>query len=215
MVLLCLTPSGKDYIISSANVEWIESKIISDELYSGSTLLDIPDNSLINLETQTIELHTPPVLINNKSTIRHRDRKLTSQVGVKTILGVRIVAMNAATSSSEAQLASDIFGGDGIDLVNVRSQYLACSHGQLDFQKATNRNGQSTSISNGVVTVQVAKATSVGARNMVNAVNDELTRQFNMNPSNLASFVMYFLPPGTFGGVAYGKICLLFTARVC
>ncbi|CAJ1961537.1 unnamed protein product [Cylindrotheca closterium] len=202
-VLLCLTPSGKDYIISSVDAEWIEAKTSSNELYSGLTILDLPDNSLINLETQTIELEAPPVLVNNESTIRHRGRKLTAVIGVKTILAVRVIAANAETSPSEAQLASDIFGGDGLDFVNVRSQYLACSHGKLDFQKATGRSGLSTSIYNGVVTVQVDKATSVGARNMVNAVNDELTRQFNTHPSNLASYVMYFLPAGTFGGFAY------------
>lgn len=204
VILLCLTPSGKDFIISSVNAEWIEEKLMLNELFSGSTILDIPVDSLINLETQTIELDEPPMLVNDKNTGGQRDRKLASTTGIKTILAVRIIATNSEIPSSEAQLASDIFGGDGIDLVNVRSQYLACSHEKLDFQKATSRSGLSASVSNGVVTIQVNKATSVGARSMVNAVNDELTRQFNTHPSNLASYVMYFLPTGTFGGVAYG-----------
>ena len=205
MILLCLTPSGKDFVVSSVDANWIEQKMMSDELYSGSTILDIPGNSLINIETQTIELEQPPVLVNNKNTIRHRHRKLSSTAGLKTILVVRIVALNSETAPSEAQLASDVFGGDGFDFVNVRSQYLACSHGKLEFQKATSRNGLSTDIFNGVVTIYVNVATSVGARSMVNAVNTELTRQFNVHPSNLASYVMYFLPTGTYGGVAYGK----------
>lgn len=202
MVLLCLTPNGKDFVIPSVKAEWIEAKILSNELHSGLTILDIPDNSLINLKTQTLELVSPPGLI-NENTIRNRHRKLTSAMGVKTVLGVRIQAINAQTSATEAQLSSDIFGDDGIDHVNVRSQYLACSHGKLEFRKTTNMNGVSTKISNGIVTVQVNVSTSVGSRNMVNAVNDELIRQFNTHPSNLASFVMYFLPAGTYSGVAY------------
>jgi hypothetical protein len=49
------------------------------------------------------------------------------------VLVVRIVGPDAATSASVADLSNYVFGGSG-DVHNMRSQYYACSQGQLDVQ---------------------------------------------------------------------------------
>ena len=46
------------------------------------------------------------------------------------ILVVRVVAADAAPSQSTAQISDSVFGTNG-DSVNLRSQYSACSQGQL------------------------------------------------------------------------------------
>jgi hypothetical protein len=149
---------------------------LSAELFSGETLLGIPANTLIDLKTQRLLLDSPPSLV-NEIEIRNRQRHLTQATGVRTVLAVRVREFNSETSISEAALSSDVSGGDG-DLVNLRSQYLACSHGKLDLRKAADRNGRSTKIRNGVVTISVSSSTGVGDRNMVNAISTELNRQF-------------------------------------
>jgi hypothetical protein len=202
--LQCVTPSGMDYNIPLVDTAWIIQKELSAELFSGETLLDIPANTLIDLKTQTLLLDSPPSLV-NEIEIRNRQRHLTKATGVRTVLAVRVRASNSETSISEAALASDVYGGDG-DLVNLRSQYLACSHGKLDFRKAADRNGRSTRIRNGVVTIAVSIPTGVGDQNMVNAINTELNRQFLTHSANLANHVMYCLPPGTTGRIAYAYI---------
>lgn len=202
--LQCVTPSGMDYDIPHVDTDWIRKKQQTAELFSGETLLEIPDNTIIDLNTQTLLLDGPPTLV-NEIQVRNRHRHLSKTTGARTVLVVRIRASNTETSVSEAQLSSDVFGGND-DEVNLRSQYLACSHGKLEFRKAADRNGRSARIRNGVVTISVSSSTGVGDRNMVNAVNTELNRQFLTHSANLANHVMYCLPPGTTGRIAYAYI---------
>lgn len=68
-------------------------------------------------------------------------RRLTT--GIKTVLVVRVVANDSSTTSSAYQLSDSVFGTNG-DLVNLKTQYAACSHNQLQFQPATG-----TGITNG------------------------------------------------------------------
>jgi len=68
-------------------------------------------------------------------------RRLTT--GTKTVLVVRVVATDSSTTASAAQLSDSVFGTNG-DLVNLKTQYAACSHNQLQFQPATG-----TGITNG------------------------------------------------------------------
>ena len=68
-------------------------------------------------------------------------RRLTT--GTKTVLVVRVVANDSSTTASAAQLSDSVFGTNG-DLVNLKTQYAACSHNQLQFQPATG-----TGITNG------------------------------------------------------------------
>jgi hypothetical protein len=68
-------------------------------------------------------------------------RRLTT--GTKTVLVVRVVANDSSTTASADQLSDSVFGTNG-DLVNLKTQYAACSHNQLQFQPATG-----TGITNG------------------------------------------------------------------
>ena len=61
-------------------------------------------------------------------------RRLTT--GTKTVLVVRVVANDSSTTASADQLSDSVFGTNG-DLVNLKTQYAACSHNQLQFQPAT------------------------------------------------------------------------------
>lgn len=199
--LQCLTPSGMLYTIPHVDTQWIREKQSAEELFSGETMLEIPLHTLIDMETLTLKLASAPKLVNTivvDEGFRNRRRLQTRAraSGRKTVLVIRVQATNRATSPSESQLASDVFGDNG-DVNNLRSQYLACSHNKMEFAKAADRDGRSTSIRNGVVTIHSGTSTSVGDRRMLSALYGQLQNQFSTDPRNLADFIMFCLPPGT------------------
>jgi hypothetical protein len=136
-------------------------------------------------------------------------RNFTTVTGDRTILVVRVIADNQATTALEGSLTSGVFD----DSVNVAKQYKACSHGKLNFVKADGRSltgindGGETDISRGVTTVRVNVSTSQGDAAMRNAITAALNENFGVSsPAALADHVMYCLPAGTMHGIAYAMI---------
>lgn len=199
--LLCQTPSGMLYNISSVGDSWVEQKMLTGELFSGETILDIPTDATLNEQTQTLEMDQPPVLRHQDPEGRHL-RQFARTQGNKTVLAVRVEASNSVVSNDEAKISHAIFGGP-TDFVNLKSQVYACSHGKLNFQKRPNLNGITTNVRNGVVTIKVDLPIEVGHTKLVNAVSQEIIRQFGMTRMDIADHVMYCLPEGAFNGVGY------------
>lgn len=196
----CSTPSGMAYSIPNVNKEWIEEKQRNHELISGYTQIDFPPNTMIDATTHALILEYLPILrdpYSGSEFIRRRRLSTAEKAsGKKTVLVVRVEATDSTTSLSEIQLASDVFGDNG-DPNNLRSQYLACSYGKFELNKAQDRNGTDTYIRNGVVTVELPNVSkSVGDTAMLNAINQELANQFSTPAFNLADFVIYCMPPG-------------------
>lgn len=195
--LLCSTPSGKAYHIPYVDTDWIRRKEYAKELFSGETQLQLPPNTLIYEKTQTLVLEAPPKLIKVDTDVaRRRLRNLEKTIGTKSLLVVRVRATNGETTPSEAQLANDVFG-DGGDVNNMRSQYLACSYGKLEFMKTQDRTGKTIDIRNGIVTVPLGVSTNVGDEVMVNSINTELQKQFSTAAGKIADHIIYCLPAGT------------------
>mmetsp|Transcript_22689 Transcript_22689/g.47797 ORF Transcript_22689/g.47797 Transcript_22689/m.47797 type:complete len:760 (-) Transcript_22689:153-2432(-) len=134
-------------------------------------------------------------------------RRHLAVTGIKTFVAVRVVAANdAATSSLESQLREEVFGFGGSDNFNLKSGYEGCSHGQLTISPGSG-SSQSNNIVNGVVTITVTTDTSEGDGAMRNAITAEINSQFGVtNPTELADYFMYCLPPNTLNGVAYAFI---------
>ena len=171
-------------------------------------------------EVDNIGEHTP----HQERNLIELNRQLT--VGTRTVLAIRVIhdgtsntaALTAlAPSYSLGTLANDVFGIaiGGTDPVNLHSQYLACSHGQLDFQPTTPRNSNHamvTNINDGVVEVTVS--TACGAfcdGTMFNDVNSAINVAFGSPVFNLANNVMYCLPDGAMSPIAYGALNGFFT----
>ncbi|CAJ1954133.1 unnamed protein product [Cylindrotheca closterium] len=199
--LLCQTPSGMLYILPSVDGQWIEEKMIAGELYSGETILDLPDGTTINREDQTLNLNEMPALVNSDSSER-RLQQNTKTTGDRTVLAVRVIASNGEMSKSDEELSASIFGGAN-DFVNLKSQYAACSHGKINIVKRPDMNGLTSNIQNGVVTIRVNLPVEVGHSTMVNAVSQELDREFGMTMHSIADHVMYCLPKGNYNGVGF------------
>ena len=126
-----------------------------------------------------------------ESNIAHRNLESV----VKSVLVLRVVAKDAATTASEAQLSGDIFGGDWEGL-NLKSGFDRCSYGQLQFQPVTTNKFVGT---DGVFTVNISNTTVAGAHENT-VLNDVLVQATNVmgnHPALIADHVMVCLPPGT------------------
>jgi hypothetical protein len=152
----------------------------------------------------------------HSSSSSNRSRNL--QKGTRSVLAVRVllndVSYNIATQSG---LSNDIFG-NGLDIVNLKSQYAACSYNQLLFTKSTNRNMTTnpndgcTDIRNGVVDIKVNRNLyDIPKEKRSTRIRNAVTRKINSvfgvrSPNRLANFVMYCYPPGVISGIAYAYI---------
>ena len=141
----------------------------------------------------------PPgkALAKGKDKRRLEEDRRRLMTGTYSVVAVRVEAPDAVTTSDEATIRNEIFGTSG-DVVNLKSQYAACSHGQLNFVPATTGAG----INDGVKTVDISPQTVTGVDNSVirNAANTAAG-------GKIADYVMQCLPPGTNGGwIAYAYV---------
>jgi hypothetical protein len=200
--LFCETPSGKFYKVPVSN-EWLQGKRDNKELKSGVTGLNFVPNTMVDEETGEIELGTTAPGLINTAGVR---RLAVTTTGNKTILAVRVVTLdNERPDFDEATLNKEVFSTSN---TNLRTQFSACSFGQLEFKEAAPKGGASVSIANGVVTVSVNKNATAGHDAVENAATDALNAEFGVqSPSELADHVMYCLPQAAMSGtIAYGYL---------
>jgi hypothetical protein len=134
------------------------------------------------------------------------DRNLQSTV-IKKVLVLRIVAADAQTTASEAELANKIFGASE-DVLNLKSLYNQCSNGQLQFEPQTNNNLIGT---DGVYTVNLptTTVTNVADGTIRDAAVAKASQDFGgVALTSIANYVIVCIPPGTAGGgwLAYAYV---------
>jgi len=161
--LTCETEEGKFYNVGGLSQK--ELKMMEKDVANKYAEMDIPEDSMINDLTGTIEL-PPGKKINFKGKEKQgngnnnskkkspwEDRNRRSLVsGDRSVLVVRVIAADGQTSASEARLSDSVFGNgaDGsVDPVTLKSQYSACSYGALNFNEVADRDGASINIRNG------------------------------------------------------------------
>jgi hypothetical protein len=125
--------------------------------------------------------------------------------GTKTVLVIRAVAADSATTASEETLSDDVFGTLG-DAVNLKSQYSQCSDGQLQFEPLTTN---SLVGADGVYTVNLPNTFVTVADNGVikDAMVNQAIADLGAPLETIANYVVLCLPPGTAGDwIAYAYI---------
>lgn len=126
---------------------------------------------------------------------QHWDRKL-STTGTKSVLAVRVVAPDASTTSTIAELSDEIFGTSG-DPINLQTQFEACSGGKLKMRPATDNSGI---IQNGVVEVTISRNVGNTDNSIIrNAALEAVKNRLGQNLADKFDHVMLCLPPGTNG----------------
>mmetsp|Transcript_32943 Transcript_32943/g.36717 ORF Transcript_32943/g.36717 Transcript_32943/m.36717 type:complete len:675 (+) Transcript_32943:119-2143(+) len=130
--------------------------------------------------------------------------------GTKKVLVVRANGNGASTTATKETLSDNIFGTNG-DNATLHSQYLACSHGKLDFQPFRGQTLGGTYIDNGVlevdIDIHVPGASRYEVEDALEEAADALVGDFRQQFDH----IMLCLPPGTSLGssnnwVAYGYV---------
>ena len=127
-------------------------------------------------------------------------------VVVRTVVVIRIKALNAETTLTESDLANKIFGlGD--DKINLSSRFRDCSDGQMLMQPVTSNSLIGT---DGVYTVLLPtfNASGVEPAAVVTAALNKAQTELGTHPKNIANHVIFCTPPGTnnTGWIAYASI---------
>lgn len=209
--LVCELDSGEVYNVNAPE-NWLQEQVRSRKILSGVSKIVMPKHTFVDEENFDLKMVEMPTIISPLIGDEAPGRRhLSTLEGTLSVLVVRVVASNRATTATERQLTNSIFGNDNQNpqFVNMRSQYEACSHGKLQFIEAADRNGKSslTRIRKGATTVYVDVSTTQGHTVMRNAITSKLNDEFGVTrPDQLADHVMYCLPPNTLDGVAYAYI---------
>lgn len=119
------------------------------------------------------------------------DNDYASTMGQKTIAVVRISTRDSSPTFDAQTMRSTLFNPD---TVNLRTQYLNCSFGKLEWTLAPA----------GVVEVFVDQpiADFTTGSSLVTAAQAVMTNTMLIDPSSLGDKVMMCLPPGTGGWIA-------------
>ena len=203
---------GKIYELSNLqeNFDYMERGLVSGvssiTLLEDSTIID--SNGTINMVGKAPQLVSGRHLRNNDI----RKRQLANFMGPQTVLGVRVIASDGEPTFDEAILSSSIFDTSQSS-VSLASQIKACSYDKMKLIKASNRSGKTTtnnkdvSISNGVVTIRLPTVSiGQGDAYMRNYLTTELNELFGVTaPSEIADYVIYCFPPGTYTGARPGE----------
>lgn len=203
----CLTATGMVYNVDQLDEQFVAEHFDNGAFVSGQTKLLFKGKTVLvttNAETTIISSSIPqlaPQRLRSGVTLTAGSGK--QALGTKTILAVRVIAKDRSTSGSESFLSDQIFGTK-FDLVNLKSQFAACSHNELVFVPA-----QGPYINDGVITVRVNKSTKDGDDKMTNTITAELNKLFGVSsPSKIADHIMYCLPSGTMrnGSIAHAYV---------
>ncbi len=207
---------GTIYEVKKAQAGW------ASNLISGDDIVRIPPGAIISSDgTMDMKGQKPTKIRNDPQRTFLEDnadhnalpsgRQLQS--GTRTVLAVRVILNDGSYNyASPTSLSNDIFG-NGVDTVNLKSQYAACSYNQLVFDKTADRsmsinpNDGTTAIASGVVDIKVDLSVTAGDATIGNAVTKKINSVFGVtDPTQLANHVMYCFPPGAMSGIAYAYI---------
>ena len=131
---------------------------------------------------------------------RRRRRLQTSQTDpTRKVLVVRANGNGAITTGTKGTLSDKIFGTYG-DTATLRSQYLACSHGKLDFQPFVGVTSGGTVVDDGVLEVNIDTYVPGASRYVVEDALEEAADQLVGNLRDQFDHVMLCLPPGSMSG---------------
>lgn len=126
-------------------------------------------------------------------------RRLAATFGRKEVLVLR----ESRSAYSEAVMSDEIFGTYG-DLINLTSQYAACSYSQLTFSKWTGND----LVNEGVLTVSIStKIIRAEEPSIRDAMTNEAIAILGARLEDLVDHVMVCIPEGTRGTwIAYAYI---------
>lgn len=159
----CGTANGKQYSVAGVPDEVVQAN--KHHIMNGDIELSVTEGAYLNTATATLEMPKSKKNMQFFKAKRGKDkeeaggknlfdrtRRSLAVTGSRSALAIRVVASGVATSVSEATLSNRVFGSgaDGtVDPITMKSHFNTCSHGQLNFVQAANRDGRTLRIRNG------------------------------------------------------------------
>jgi len=206
----CILPSGKLVDIQGLPNELKLSKL--DGRASGHVTLNIEGATISNgVLTVPRSARVETTDIGHFSNGRDlSDRRSLQTIGTKKVFVIRAIAPDASTTKNMNEISDKVFG-TGTDIVNLKSQFAACSYNKLLFEPVIDTFGD-YSITNGVGEVNIGTNVNGIAdgviRDAMLAAADEKYGNLNSLVNNGdIDHVMLCLPPGTSGNwLAYAYI---------
>ena len=164
-LLICGTANGNHYEVAGVSDEIIQAK--KHLIMNGEIELSMPKGASLNSATATLEMPTMSKTNqffketrggrntgrNDTKSLFDRGARTLAVTGTRSVLVVRVVASDVAPSLSEATMSNSVFGNgaDGTnDPVTMKGHFNTCSHGQLNFVEADDRDGETILIRNGM-----------------------------------------------------------------
>ena len=176
------------------------SLLLQSHLHANTMTSQLGGRNKKSKNAVTASIHTSGM---NPGNI-HWSRNLATLV--KTVLVMRIEAMDKATTLTESELANKIFGESG-DKVNLSSRFRDCSDGQMLMRPVTTHSLIGT---DGVYTIRLPtyNVAGVNATRVISTALTAATAALGTHPKDIADHVMFCLPPGTnnSGWVAFAGI---------
>lgn len=122
-----------------------------------------------------------------------QNRKLATSD--RKVLVVHVTAQDSFPTVSASVLSDKVFGTDG-DVVNLKSQFAACSYNKLNFEPAMHEL-----VTDGVYNVTIDQTvTGEYAITVQNYITQQLQVDFGVDSiDGLFDHIMYVIPPGTLG----------------
>ncbi len=134
---------------------------------------------------------------------KSKGRDLAS-LGNRTVLAIRVVGNDIATTANEATISNEIFGTSG-DIFNLKTGYTECSFGALNFEPTPDEPDRL--INGGVYTVVLNENIAGLSRTQL---RDKVVAKGNAELGTMSSqfdHVMLCLPPiAGFDGIAYAYV---------
>jgi hypothetical protein len=159
--IVCGTSDGRMYRVTGIPDHVVASN--EGRIIDGTIEMDLPSGTKLDDATATLKL---PLNANGKRELKFKNKKRTDTsgnskalfdrslavTGTRSVLVVRVIASDGVTTASQASLSDSVFGNgvDGtVDTNTPKSRFSACSHGEINFVEASDRNGQSINVRNG------------------------------------------------------------------
>ena len=178
------------YEIPEADDSFITENFENGPFVSGETVITFSGRPMLNKSANTISSSIQDLVLTKKKNLRKGGPFGAATTGDKTVLVVRVIALDASTTADEATLSDDVFGTHG-DPVNLKTQFSKCSQGQLNFIPAVG-----TGITDGATTVSInVVSKDLDYAVIRNHVWDALKTKFSVStPGDLADHVMFCYP---------------------
>jgi hypothetical protein len=164
----------------------------ADLITVGKLVVAITNTRIIEKEQRVVVTKNSTISITGSSRSGDgSDNDHASTTGQKTIAVVRISTKDSSPTHDAQTIRSTLFNPN---TVNLRTQYMNCSFGQLEWTLAPA----------GVVEVFVDQpiADFTTGSSLVTAAQNVMTDTMGIDPSTLGDKVMMCLPPGTGGWIA-------------